>query len=100
MDTKLTVNQIIKILQEELPFLRKRYGVKSLSLFGSYVRDEQTPVSDLDLLVTFHETPGFFKYINLENHLSDTLGIKVDLVMEDALKSNIGKRIKKEAISL
>ncbi len=50
----------------------------------------------MDLLVTFEETPGLFQYIELENLISDLLGIKVDLVMEDALKPNIKERILKE----
>ena len=55
------------------------------------------PESDLDLLVTFSETPGLFAFVALENHLSDVLGIEVDLVMKDSLKPNIGERILAEA---
>ena len=52
--------------------------------------------SDLDILVTFKEVPGLFQYIELENVISDSLGIKVDLVMEDALKPGIkGTRAKR-----
>lgn len=100
MNSPLALNKIVEILRDELPYLKKKYKVESISLFGSYARNEQTPVSDLDLLVTFAETPGFIKFMNLENHLSDKLGIEVDLVMKDALKNNIGARIKEEAIAL
>jgi len=48
------------------------------------------------VLVEFSKNPTIFKFINLENYLSDTLGVKVDLVMKDALKPNIGKHILNE----
>lgn len=92
--------EILKTLREEFPYLKKKYQVKSLSLFGSYSRNKQNSESDVDILVTFMETPGFLKFIRLENYLTETLGIKVDLVMEDSLKHNIGDRITDEAISV
>jgi len=72
--------------------------VKSLGVFGSYVRQEQSTGSDLDLLVTFYEPPGLLKFIELENYLTDLSGIKVDLVMQDALKPRIGERILSEVV--
>lgn len=83
-------------LQQQMPMLRKHYKVDSLGVFGSYVREEQAPGSDLDILVTFIDPPGLLKFIEMENYLSDLLGVKVDLVMQDALKPRIGKRILKE----
>jgi predicted nucleotidyltransferase len=90
--------QIKQALQAQLPALAKQYHVESLGIFGSYVRNEQEADSDLDLLVTFSQTPGLLRFIELENHLSDLLNVKVDLVMKDALKSNIGKYILREVI--
>ncbi len=89
--------ELIEALRSMLPDLRERYGVASIALFGSYVRQEQRLDSDLDLLVAFKEAPGLLKFIELENYLSDTLGVKVDLVMKDALKPRIGERILREA---
>jgi predicted nucleotidyltransferase len=83
----------IRKLHEMLPDLRERYNVSYIGVFGSYVRGEQTQESDLDVLVEFSKTPTIFKFVNLENYLSDSLGIKVDLVMKSALKPNIGKYI-------
>ncbi|PYQ54693.1 MAG: DNA polymerase III subunit beta, partial [Acidobacteria bacterium] len=79
------VDRYLALLHELLPELAEKYHVRSLEVFGSYVRDEQTPESDLDVLVTFDEAPGLLGYISLENHLSDLLGVKVDLVMKSAL---------------
>ncbi len=84
-------------LRKELPKLRSQYNVATIELFGSFVRNEQQANSDLDILVTFSKAPSLFKFIELEDYLSDLLGIKVDLVMKSALKPNIGKRILSEA---
>lgn len=85
-------------LREQLPVLSAQYGVESLAIFGSFVRGEQGDDSDLDILVTFHTTPGLLKFIALENYLSDLLGVKVDLVMKESLKPSIGSRIISEAM--
>lgn len=87
---------IKKTLREHLPDLRERYGVRSFALFGSYVRGEQAPDSDLDILVSFDDPPGLLGFIDLENELSDLLGCPVDLVVEDSLKPRIAERVKRE----
>ena len=84
-------------LREEFPALRVRYNVATLELFGSFIRNEQRVNSDLDILITFSKSPSLFKFIELEDYLSNLLGIKVDLVMKSSLKPNIGKRILSEA---
>jgi predicted nucleotidyltransferase len=90
----------IIILRRNLPELREKYNVSYLGIFGSYIRGEQTKDSDLDILVQYDKKPGLLKYIELENYLSDILGVKVDLVMKSALKPNIGKRILNEVVAL
>ena len=64
---------IVQTLKAMLPELRDTYGVVSLGVFGSYVRGEQTPDSDLDLLVEFDPAVqfGLLTYCELENALSD-----------------------------
>lgn len=94
----LNVASLLDILRKHLPALAAQYRVKSLGLFGSYVRNEQKPTSDLDILVEFSEAPSLFEFIRLERQLSDLLGVKVDLVMRDSLKPAIGKRILKEVV--
>ena len=91
------LSEVRHALRSLLPVLAERYQVASIALFGSYVRAEQRPESDLDVLVTFHQTPSLFGFIRLEQFLSDQLGVRVDLVMRDALKPYIGERILHEA---
>jgi len=95
-----TISEIREELQDIKPYLQKAYSVKDIGVFGSYLRNEQKSDSDLDILVSFHETPSLFKFIKLENYLSDRLKIKIDLVMETALKENLKELILGEVVSL
>ena len=92
------LSQLLTELRQLQPELNEKYHVKTLEVFGSYVRSEQHKTSDLDILVTFSQLPGLLTFIELENYLSDRLGIKVDLVMKDSLKPAIGERIVREAV--
>jgi len=56
--------------------------------------------SDLDILIDFAQAPTFFQFIEIEDHLSALLGVKVDLVMKSALKPRIGERILQEVVSI
>ncbi|MGB3294476.1 MAG: nucleotidyltransferase family protein [Phormidesmis sp.] len=95
-----TLSEIQQWLVLNKPALKERYSVKELGIFGSYVRQEQTEASDVDVLVEFSEVPGLLKFIDLENYLSDHLGVKVDLVHKKGLKPRIGKQILAEVIYL
>ena len=93
------LTQIMKILQKYKNVLNKRYHAKEIGIFGSYIKDEQNKKrSDLDILVEFDDGITLIKFIEMENYLTDLLGIKVDLVMKSALKPRIGKQILKEVI--
>ena len=94
------IQEILQILKNEMPSLSKKYQIKSLSVFGSYVRDEQNQNSDLDILVSFNEIPSLLEFMQLENYLSDLIGIQVDLVMEKSLKDKVSKVIIQEAVSI
>jgi len=87
------IGNIIKNNKKEL---NERYGLISIGIFGSYGRGEQYTESDLDLLVEVRRPMGFFKFIKLENHLTQLLGVKVEMVTKEALKPNIGKQILQE----
>jgi uncharacterized protein len=94
-----TLDDVLRTLRVHLPELREHYGVRTLGVFGSYVRGEQRPQSDLDLLVEFDACPlTLIHVIALEQHLSDLLGVKVDLVEKKILKSAIGRHILQEVV--
>lgn len=95
-----TLEDIQRWLVQHKPSLQERYMISELGIFGSYARQEQTETSDVDVLVEFSEVPSLLKFINLENHLSDNLGVKVDLVHKRGLKPRLGERILAEVIYL
>ncbi len=74
--------------------------MKTIGVFGSYVRGEQKETSDVDVLVEFEEPVGLFEFMDLEEYLTGLLGVKVDLVSKKALKPHIGKHILEEVISI
>ncbi|MEE9562898.1 MAG: nucleotidyltransferase family protein [Thermoanaerobaculia bacterium] len=100
MSEELELKELLGVLKEHLPELRRRYGVDSLSVFGSVARGSALESSDLDLLIRFEsDPPGMFRFLELERHLSDLLDADVDLVMETALKPSLKDRILAEAIA-
>ncbi len=92
------VEDIKRALSQHKTELRKRFKVKTIGVFGSYVRGDQKRQSDVDVLVEFEEAVGLFEFMDLEIYLTDLLGVKVDLVSKKALKPHIGERILKEVI--
>ena len=93
------IKRRLKVLN---PVLKKNFSVKTLELFGSFVRGEQTEKSDLDVLVTFSEPNNvdLFKFIELRLFLKDELGVDVDLIEKDTLKPRLKDRILEEAIKV
>jgi predicted nucleotidyltransferase len=88
--------EIIKIIRNSKHEMESHYGVQRLGLFGSYIREKQGKRSDIDILVTFNRDIDLFDFLDLREYLGNQLHIKVDLVMESALKPAIGKRILSE----
>jgi uncharacterized protein len=95
-----TLDEVLRTLRVHLPELRERYGVRTLGVFGSYVRGEQKPRSDLDLLVEFDQAPTLPEFIDLEHYLQGLLGVRVDLVTRRVLKGEIGRRILREVLPI
>jgi len=80
-------------------------GVKRIAIFGSVVRGEDAPESDIDILVALkppHERPslGLFKWIDLEEKLEQKLGRKVDLVTEEGISPYIRPYVEQEKVIL
>ena len=88
--------EIIKIIRNSKPEMESQYGVRRIGLFGSYVRKSQSKKSDIDILVGFNRDIDLFDFLDLREYLENRLHIKVDLVMESALKPAICKRILSE----
>ena len=91
-------DDIVTILQGQM--VRSRFGVKSLSLFGSAARNEATKESDLDFIVNFDGMITFDRYMDLKIFLEDLFGKKIDLAIEDTLKPQIRQKILEDAIDV
>jgi len=92
------VKKDIEILNKKLPFIKEKYNVQNIGIFGSYARGDQKKTSDIDILVEFYKPVGFFKFIDLEDYLSKILKKRVDLTTQKSLKPFIKKDILKETI--
>ena len=90
--------EIVKIFSEHKAEIYKKFQVESLAVFGSVSRGSATSDSDIDILVKYQKTPGFFAFLELKQYLENIVGRRVDLVTEGALKKQLRDQIIKEAI--
>ena len=94
----VTFKQIYRTLQQYFNKLQKQYSVKTLGVFGSYVRGEATGNSDLDVLVEFYGELTFRNYMDLKFFLEDLFKRKVDLVIKEDIKPKIREQILGETV--
>jgi predicted nucleotidyltransferase len=92
------VDELKKILQDNKAILKDEYGVVEIGIFGSYTKGNQKKTSDVDILVEFEKPIDLFTFVHLKNHLTELLGVNVDLVTKKALKPKIGERILSETV--
>lgn len=99
-ERSLTKNRILDMLRERENDLRK-YHVKRIGLFGSYVTGKQNPRSDVDFVVEF-EQPSFDNYMDLTNYLEKLLGKKIDILTPEGIRSirvkEVAKRISRSVL--
>jgi predicted nucleotidyltransferase len=93
MDLK-TISALLKHHQANL----HQRGVRSLAVFGSLARGEETSASDIDVLVEFDRPVGLFEFIRLKLYLEELTGNPVDLVTPDALRPSMRTEILNEAV--
>jgi len=89
---------IFQRLKSQAPDLRRKYGVKSLAVFGSIARGDDHEGSDVDVLVTFEVGPTFDNFFDLKFELEDLLGRPVDLGTPAMVRPELRPRVEKEAI--
>ncbi len=100
MKERSELSTILTSLRDEMPELAERFGVSELAVFGSSVLGRASARSDIDILVKFKEPPGLLEFMALEQHLSDRLGRRVDLVMEGALRPRLRRKILNQAVAV
>ena len=85
-------------LNAEAPGLKRKYGVKSLAVFGSMARGDDHEGSDVDVLVTFEGKATFDNFMGLKLDLEDLFGRSVDLLTPNSLRPEMRAKIDREAI--
>lgn len=96
----LSQEQILLFLRNEKPFLKSKFHINEIGLFGSYARNEATEKSDIDLLVVIDENiQNYHANKNeLRAYLEKKLNHHVDLARPGSLKPHFKDRILKQAI--
>jgi len=89
-------DDVFRLIKASLPELTRRFGIKSVSIFGSTARDEATAASDVDILADSGRTPRFDDYMDMKFFLEDLLHAKVDLVTPAGLRSPLRPIIERE----
>lgn len=92
-----TRKEIEETLKRYKPFLREKFKVKEIGIFGSYTCGEESEESDVDILVEFYETIGW-EFFDLKEFLQEILDKEVDLVTVKALKPQLRDKILKEVV--
>lgn len=91
---EITKNDIQKRLRENKNFLKSKFHIIDIGLFGSFATEENTVESDIDILVEFQKGhKDFFNYMRLKKYLQELLGREVDLVLKGAVKPRLKERI-------
>ncbi len=86
--------------RDKIHEIAARYGARNMRVFGSVVRGEDRPDSDVDLLVEFEPGRGLLNHAALVEELEGFLGCKVDIVSQNGLKPRIREQVVNEAMAL
>jgi len=89
--------EIKKLLEQLKPELARKFYVRTIGLFGSVVRDDFSPSSDIDIIVDFDRPIGI-EFVDLADHLEQRLKKKVDLVSRNGVKDKYFKAIEREIV--
>ncbi len=95
-----TKNEILKILKRLKEKIKRRYKLKEIGVFGSYIKEEQKETSDIDILVDFKDGADLFDLIGLALFLEEKLNRKIDIVPKKALREEIRETVLKEVAYL
>ncbi len=94
------IDRVKRTLNEHQKELKNRFGITGIGIFGSFARGEQTPDSDLDVLVSMDKSVSLLEWAGAVNYLSSLLGIKVDVVPVEDIRPELKQVIMEEVIRL
>lgn len=93
----ILLEEVENVLKKNKKILREKYFVKRIGVFGSWLRGEQQPESDIDILVEI-DGPIGWDFIELNEYLENLLGNKVDLISIKALKPQLKEEILSQVV--
>ena len=92
--------ELLKAKREEILRIAAKHGAWNIRIFGSVVRKEAGPTSDVDLLVEMEKGQSLLDLVGLWQDLEDLLGCKVDVLTDGGLSPYLRERIYAEALPL
>ena len=95
-----TLEEIKSIINQHRSILADQYGIAVVGIFGSYVRGEQKPESDLDLLAEILRPISLLELIGAESYLSEIFDAKVDLVPKRSVREELRQTILEETVAI
>ncbi len=94
----MTKQLILEFLKQHRNYLKEKFGVTKIGLFGSYARDEANIDSDIDIAVEIESENSFRSFFSLLHFLEDSLKSKIDLGIEHSIKPVVKQNILREII--
>ena len=96
----MSISNTIKSKRDEILGIAKKYGAIDLRVFGSMARGEESPESDLDIIVEMKKGSSLLDIISIKQDIEELLGRKVDVVTEASISPYIRNNVLREAVNL
>lgn len=88
----MSKDQILKALRDELPFLRREFGVRRIGIFGSRARGTETDASDVDIIAEF-ERPVGLRFVEFSERIEQIVGCRADVLTPAGVSGIRNRRI-------
>ena len=96
---KLSTDEVISYLKQNMTLLNERFGVTRIGIFGSFARGEQSAASDIDMVVEMEkDRKNIHSFLNLKRFLEKEMSREIDLGFEHSMKPAIKEKIIKQII--
>lgn len=98
--SKLSRDDVLRILRDQKEALRELFGVSEVYLFGSFARDEATETSDVDVVVKFEGKPSLMTYSGTQIHLEEVFGRSVDVAQIDDFRKELRPYVERDLLEV
>lgn len=94
-----SIEEVVAYLKKNKTYLHDRFGITSIGVFGSFVRGEQTPYSDIDMVVEMEKNKkNIHSFLELKRFIEKEVERKVDIGFEHSLKPAIREKVKEQIV--